>query len=215
MKKQIVAFGDSNTYGFSLTYDGSGEVEASRFPEHLRWTTLLNGLLGDEFEVINQGKNGRTTVFQDPFESDLCGIDAITPCLQKIPQVELLIVMLGTNDTKSYFSTSSEKIAKGIQSLIQRAKKETTCKILIISPPPMTKKVCTGLFSGTMGEGAWEKSSELAKLYEKVAEEEKCFFFDGSSLGNVFNEIDYMHLTEEGHKRFSDGIFPLVKNILS
>jgi hypothetical protein len=54
----IVAFGDSNTWGYDPATGG-------RFPRAQRWTNVLQRELGADFEVIAEGLNGRTTVHDD------------------------------------------------------------------------------------------------------------------------------------------------------
>ena len=93
MKKTIVAFGDSNTHGYCSQTGG-------RFSEEERWTCLLEKYLGGEYRVMEEGLSGRTTVFEDPLFEGLSGLSAISPCLLTHEPVDLLIIMLGTNDTK-------------------------------------------------------------------------------------------------------------------
>ena len=61
--KQILAFGDSNTWGL---IPGTGE----RYPEHIRWTGILRKAVTKlGYTVLEDGVCGRTTVFRDPFRS--------------------------------------------------------------------------------------------------------------------------------------------------
>lgn len=119
MKKHIVCYGDSNTHG----YDGDTGL---RFDENTRWTCLLQKYLGDEYQVIEEGLSGRTTVFDDPLHEGLNGLQLITPVLMSHEPVDLLIIMLGTNDTKVRFNCSAEAIGIGLQRLIKKAK-DTEC----------------------------------------------------------------------------------------
>ncbi len=93
MQKHIVCFGDSNTHGYCAETDG-------RFDEGHRWTRLLQKSLGEGFLIIEEGLSGRTTCFQDPIHEGLSGIEYMYPCLMSHEPVDLLVVMLGTNDTK-------------------------------------------------------------------------------------------------------------------
>lgn len=229
MRKNILCFGDSNTYGYCTDPNDSETGHLCRFSENERWTSLLQKKLGDDFLVIEEGLNGRTTVFEDPFEDGLSGRNRLLPTLEKHKLLDLLIIMLGTNDTKSYFSAEASDIARGMEQLVELAKGESVwageSKILVISPPAMPKDEYNGLFYSTMGEKCVEKSQELANLYEVMVEKQSqtssCYFVNADSfadgnraIGSLFNKIDFMHLTMEGHEKFANGLAPIIKNIL-
>ena len=107
----IVAFGDSNTWGYDPATGG-------RFPRAQRWPSVLQRELGADFEVIAEGLNGRTTVHDDPIEPYRCGADALPPCLMSHAPVDLVILALGCNDLKKRFSVSAFDIAEGAGRLI-------------------------------------------------------------------------------------------------
>ncbi len=102
MKKHIVCFGDSNTHGYCADPKDT-ETHADRFSENERWTCLLQKALGDEYYVIEEGLSGRTTVFDDALHEKMSGLDSIYSCLMSHEPVDLLIIMLGTNDCKERF----------------------------------------------------------------------------------------------------------------
>ena len=79
----IVAFGDSNTWGYDPATGG-------RFSRAQRWPGVLQRELGADFEVIAEGLNGRTTVHDDPIEPYRCGADALPPCLMSHAPVDLV-----------------------------------------------------------------------------------------------------------------------------
>lgn len=120
MKKHIVCFGDSNTHGYCAETNG-------RFDEMKRWTGLLQKKLGEEYLICEEGLNGRTSSFQDPLSEGLAGLDYILPCLLSHEPVDLLILMLGTNDTKERFSVSPECIVQG---LLPGSRKSSKCRML-------------------------------------------------------------------------------------
>ena len=107
----IVAFGDSNTWGYDPATGG-------RFPRAQRWPSVSQRELGADFEVIAEGLNGRTTVHDDPIEPYRCGADALPPCLMSHAPVDLVILSLGCNDLKKRFSVSAFDIAEGAGRLI-------------------------------------------------------------------------------------------------
>ena len=144
MKKHILCLGDSNTHGYCA--DPSDCADGGiRFNESERWTRLLQNKLGDEYLVIEEGLSGRTTVFSDPLYEGLAAIDYITPCLKSHEMIDLLIIMLGTNDTKDRFYASAACIGIGMARLVKKAQ---SCEcwggkkpnILVVAPPLSIKK---------------------------------------------------------------------------
>ncbi|WP_216624798.1 GDSL-type esterase/lipase family protein [Paenibacillus foliorum] len=109
MKKTIVCFGDSNTWG----YDAETDL---RFDEETRWTGLLASHLGSQYSVIEEGLSGRTSVCEDPLFEGLSGLSYLYPCLMSHSPLDLIVIMLGTNDTKDRFGLTSYNIAQGIVS---------------------------------------------------------------------------------------------------
>ena len=153
----IVAFGDSNTWGFDPAGGG-------RMAPDVRWTGVMRAMLGVEFTVIEEGLNGRTTVFDDPIEPNRRGLDYLPPCLRSHAPLDLLIIGLGCNDMKARFNASPSMIAAGVERLVMTARAEPVGpggqppKILIVAPPPLAE--LTGF--AEMFEGAPAKAPKRA-----------------------------------------------------
>lgn len=218
MRKHIVCFGDSNTHGF--TPDPADCADGGeRYNEQERWTCLLQQKLGQDYLVIEEGLNSRTTVFDDPLGEGLSGISYISPCLSTHAPVDLLIIMLGTNDTKGRFAVSPACIAQGMARLVKKAA-DTQCwgakgpNILVLAPPPMPEGVYGGLFGDTMGDDCAEKSRQLAKYYAQQCELLNCHFADAGEFGCEFNEIDYMHLTRKAHAVMAEKLVEMVPGLI-
>ena len=95
--KQILCFGDSNTWG----YDGESR---ERLPWGVRWTSLLQEKLNkEEYRVIEEGLCGRTTVFEDPLRDGRKGTALLPTLLETHAQADVITLMLGTNDCKTVF----------------------------------------------------------------------------------------------------------------
>ena len=116
MKKHIVCFGDSNTHGYCADPRDCADG-GIRFNESERWTRRLQAQLGEEYLVIEEGLSGRTTCFDDPIHEGLNGLNYIYPCLKSHEDVDLLVIMLGTNDTKDRFYASAACIGIGMARL--------------------------------------------------------------------------------------------------
>ncbi|MDR7078970.1 lysophospholipase L1-like esterase [Neobacillus niacini] len=212
MKRRIVCFGDSNTWGFDAK-------SLERFPEGVRWTSLLADRLGEEFQVVEEGLSGRTAVVDDPLFEGLNGFHYLHPCLMSHAPLELVIIMLGTNDTKERFSLTSFNIAQGIARISQKAKntpaglKGAFPKVLVVAPPPIGKEYYETEVGKSMGKGCDIKSAELSTHLEDLMGIQKTEFLD--TKGTVpMNMIDFMHLDEEGHKLLAEIVYNKLKNIL-
>lgn len=211
MKKHIVCFGDSNTHGYCADPSDCADG-GDRFNEDERWPCLLQKALGDDVLVIEEGLSGRTTVFSDPLHGYLAGIDYIRPCLMSHETVDLLIIMLGTNDTKDRFCVTAEEIAIGLQRLVKEAI-ATECwggktpTILVVAPPPIGEK----LRDPCMGEHCAERSRGLARTFAAAAETLGVHFMDAA--GCAFNTVDFMHLSREGHRQLADRLAAIVPSL--
>ncbi|MDO4328474.1 MAG: SGNH/GDSL hydrolase family protein [Lachnospiraceae bacterium] len=209
MKKHIVCFGDSNTHGYSAYTDG-------RFDENERWTCLLGRKLGEDYLVLEEGLSGRTTCYDDPIHEGLSGLSYIYPCLMSHEPVDLLVIMLGTNDTKERFGSSAACIALGLKRLVAKAIATTDCwrdhkpNILIVTPKNIDKEYEETAVGATMGRGCAEKSQGLAAEYAKIAQLMGCHYFDANTVVKENNPIDYMHLTPEGHEALASALAELI-----
>lgn len=200
--KTILCYGDSNTWGYNP--DGSG-----RYPKHIRWTCVLQKELGDSFEVISEGLNGRTTVWNDPVRAVSGeyrnGKKFLLPCLHTHKPIDLVILFLGSNDLKPRFNVTSMEIAQSVEMLVNIIKKSETGpkmsspEILVIIPPPIlipeeAKHIDYLILEY---EKTVEKSKQFPKAFMSVLNG-KCHLFDSSKYIKT-SEIDGMHLDPESH----------------
>lgn len=218
MKKHILCYGDSNTHGYCAD-PGDCEDGGIRFTENQRWPRLLQTALGEDYLVTEEGLSGRTTCFDDPLYEGLNGLDYITPCLKSHEVIDLLIIMLGTNDTKDRFCASAACIGLGMARLVKKAK-DTDCwggkapNILVIAPPPIGAGMLTSPVAQTMGQLCVEKSRQLGEGYREQCKLLGASFLDAGELGCEFNTVDYMHLTSRGHAQLAEALAPLVPRLL-
>ena len=217
MKKHIVCLGDSNTHGYCA--DPADCADGGiRFTEEQRWTRLLQKQLGDEYLVIEEGLSGRTTCFDDPIHEGLNALNYIYPCLKSHEPVDLLVIMLGTNDTKDRFYASAACIGLGMFRLVKKAQ-ATECwggkkpNILVIAPPHIGEGMLQSDVAATMGTGCVQKSRELAHYYKVQCDLAGCHFLDAQELGCEFNQVDYMHLTSRGHATLAEGLAKIIPEL--
>ena len=204
--KNILCFGDSNTYGYKP--DNSG-----RYGITVRWPGKLQALLGDEYHIIEEGLPGRTTVFDDPNQPYRKGEDYIVPCLLSRISLEFVIVMLGTNDCKSVFKKTSKEIALGLSEIINKIKAVTSgsAKILIISPIHLGDNIGKPGYDPDFDDVSRLTSKELALEYRKLAEETVCAFLDASEYTRA-SPLDEEHLDETGHYKLAGAIADMIIN---
>lgn len=218
MKKHIVCLGDSNTHGYCAD-PGDCADGGIRFNEQERWTMRLQALLGQQYHVAEEGLSGRTTCFEDPIHEGMSALPYITPCLKSHEFVDLLIIMLGTNDTKERFGASAACIAIGMGRLVKKAM-ATDCwggkkpNILVIAPPHIGEKMHESEVAETMGAGCAAKSRELGRWYAEQCDLIGCHFLDAQALGCEFNQVDYMHLTAKGHATLAAALAERIPNLI-
>lgn len=201
MKRRIVCFGDSNTWGFDAEKNG-------RFLEIERWPSLLREKLSNEFQVIEEGLSGRRSVVDDPLFEGLNAFNYIHPCLMSHSPMELIIIMLGTNDTKERFNLTSYNIAQGILRLALKAKsipagvQGTYPEVLVIAPPSIGAAYADTEIGKAMGRLCAEKSLAFPIYLVDLLKDEQIHFMATEGLVSM-NNIDFMHLDREGHKILS------------
>ncbi len=204
--------GDSNTHGYCAEpadcMDGG-----DRFNEQERWTCLLQKALGNDYLVLEEGLSGRTTVFADPLHESMDAVSVAYSILMSHEPVDLLIIMLGTNDTKERFGANAAAIAVGMERLIKKCK-SVECwgnhepNILVICPPPLG----AGFHDEVMGSGCVEKSVALPPYMEAVAERNGVHYLNAKDC--EFNDVDFTHLTKKGHAQLAGKLAELVPGFL-
>ena len=205
----IVAFGNSNTWGYNPATGG-------RFARAQRWPSVLQRELGGDFEVVAEGLNGRTTVHDDPIEPYRCGADALPACLMSHAPVDLVILALGCNDLKKRFSVSAFDIAEGAARLIflTRAYGQSANgrppKILLVAPPPFAKLTDYA----EMFEGGSEKSVLLGQRYRDVAEREAVAFLDAGQVIRC-SDLDGIHYEVDQHELLGGAVAEAVRGALA
>lgn len=214
MKKHIVCFGDSNTHGLCPD-PAESESRGARYTENERWPCRLQKALGEDYLVLEEGLTGRTTVFDDPITEGLCGLDSIVSCLMSHEPVDLLIVMLGTNDCKERFAANHVVIAKGLERLLLKAETlpawgDKKPNILVIAPPWMHP----GFTDVDMGaESCVTKSPLLAPEYTQIARAHGWAFLDAEGIADC-SPADFCHLSRHGHARLAEELAKLVPTLL-
>ncbi|MCI5944388.1 MAG: SGNH/GDSL hydrolase family protein [Eubacterium sp.] len=214
MKKRIMIFGDSNTWGWNPCNDLVSPLQ--RWDDDTRWAGIMQKELGDEYVVIPEGLNGRTSVWDDPIEEYRCGKDQIIPCLDTWAPLDLVIIMVGTNDLKVRYTVSAQDIANGVGIIVDKtlhqvgAFRENGPKVLLICPPPLGP-VENGVFAEMFG-GNVEKSKKMAPFFEAVAKTYGVEYLDAGTLVKS-SEEDGLHMQADQHEILGKAVADIVLNL--
>jgi lysophospholipase L1-like esterase len=206
--KTILCYGDSNTWGY---IPGSGQ----RHAPDVRWPGVMHAQFGAGYRVLEEGLNARTTCMDDPTRPGRNGLTYLKPCLDSHAPLDLVVLMLGTNDCKHRFGLSSYDIAQNVAVLLNVIQ-ATPCgvggavpPVLLLAPPvlgPFT--ILADLFVG-----AEERSAGLARHYRAVAESLRCQFLDAGAFVKV-DPADGVHLDELSHRTLGEHLATAVRALL-
>ncbi len=205
----ILCYGDSNTYGFD-------PLTGLRYPQDVRWTGRLRKLLGEEYNIIEEGCNGRTTIYEDPVDGWKTGLHYLKPCLNSHKPVDLVILMLGSNDLKKVYHVSAADIATGAARLVEEIiafaeyKLKKMPQILLVSPPEIGPGIEESAFGWEFDETAITRSKEFPKLYRQVADQYGCLFLDAARVVRS-SEADSLHLMPDAHAALAEAFADVIK----
>ena len=211
--KTILCYGDSNTWGWD-------PVNQTRYARDERWPGVLRLELGEGYEIIEEGLPGRTTVMDDPIEawmidSYMNGRKYLLPCLGSHKPLDLVIIMLGTNDLKGRFSLSAFDIAEGAGKLVDIVQRSAAGpgggppEVLFIAPPPLAKLTD---FADMFTRGAAE-SARFSEQYRRVAEFYECDLLDaGEHI--VSSDVDGVHFEPSEHRKLGMAVAAKVREVL-
>ena len=188
---RILCYGDSNTWGF--------DPEGFRYAKKDLWTTQLENRLGENYKVINAGLNGRTTALDVWGDDSFNGLTDLPDTLDRYPDMDVIIFMLGTNDC--YVAGNAQDIKNGMEALIQYTKEnyKTDTEIVIVVPAGLEEESYPA-----------QLSRQLAPLYQELADQYDCLYLDGTNLFEL-SKVDGVHLSKQGHKDVAQALLELFK----
>jgi lysophospholipase L1-like esterase len=207
--KTVLCFGDSITWGFE---PGTG----ARLPFERRWPGVAQAVLSEGFLVVEEALNGRTTVTDSPFVDGRSGRAMLGPLLESHFPVDLVVILLGTNDLQIPLKLSASHAACGCWTLLDIVLRSqcgpggSSPKSLLVAPPPLGAPAG---FVGVFFEGGREESLKLAPLYAEMAAGVDCAFFDAGKVVQP-SPVDGVHLDAAGHRKLGEALAAEIRKLL-
>lgn len=211
MMKHILCYGDSNTFG-------TDPVHGGRHPDDVRWTGVLQALLGTGYRIIEEGCGGRTTVFEDEISYGRNGLKTLVPCIASHNPLDLIIVMLGTNDLKQRFQVTAWDLGRAMERIVDEIRHfpfepvYPRPEILIVSPVLIKSGISHSIY-GCFTENAASLSKSFVAEYAAVSKAKNCWFFDAAGVAEASDE-DRLHMTAENHRKLAEALEKEVRKIL-
>ncbi|MDU8913106.1 SGNH/GDSL hydrolase family protein [Aestuariicoccus sp. MJ-SS9] len=207
--KTVLIYGDSNSHGTKPMLVAG---ESRRYAPGTPWPDVMAEALGPKVRVITEGLPGRTTVHDDPVEGGVRNGLAVLPAiLHSHKPVDLMIIMLGTNDLKPRFTVSAYEIARSLERMIRAARAEGVHSAdLLIAPPPVRETgVLTDVFAG-----AEARQTGMAGQIEAAAARIGCGFVNAGDHVTV-SDTDGVHWEAEAHQSFGAAMARVVAGQLA
>jgi len=210
--KSVLCFGDSLTWGSNADTGGRHALED-------RWPEVLRRGLGAGVEVISDGLRGRTTAYDEHLaDCDRNGARILPTVLYTHAPLDLVIIMLGSNDLKPHIAGTALAAMQGMRRCAEivriNAMRDGSSEppdVLIVSPPPLCE-TADPEFSA-MFAGGVEQAQMLASFYADLADEQGCDFFDAGTVAKT-TPIDGVHIDAENTRAIGRSLTPIVKLIL-
>ncbi|NNH68754.1 hypothetical protein HLB23_02480 [Nocardia uniformis] len=194
----VLCFGDSNTFG--QRSEGSG-----RWPADVRWTGRLQEILGNGYYVIEEGLGGRTADLDDPERNDRNGRTYFQPCLRSHSPLDIVVIMLGTNDLKTRFDRGPEDIATALDGYIDNIESTAWTRTgevpttLLVSPIHLdASKPGFAENSSEYSADSVGKSRKLGAAIHSVADKSNALFVDAATVACPGH--DGIHLSRDSHE---------------
>ncbi len=199
--KQIVCYGDSNTWGL---IPGTQE----RYPWGVRWTSLLQEKLGTSgFRIIEEGLPGRTTIFDDPSRENRNGLKTLPLVLETCRPLDGAVIMLGTNDCKPCYQADPVQIADGLESCLKLLLDSVPAEgVLLIIPPPLGPSVWRPGFDPEFDRASVGKTRRLEDTYRQVAGRLQVRLISARNYASA-SGMDQEHLTPQGHAALAEAVY--------
>jgi lysophospholipase L1-like esterase len=201
-------------YGDSLTW-GRNPENRERHAKADRWPSVLQDELGGEVSVIAEGLPGRTTIFDDLTGSvDKNGSRCLPVLLATHEPLDLIVLMLGSNDLKPAICGSVAGVAVGLERLVNIIRsfafqtRNTVPEILLVSPPVFC---VTASGEGPRAGRNVAESLKLAPAISAICERLDCLFLDAAQVATS-SPIDGVHLDVANTRAIGSAVARLLRD---
>ena len=219
--KNILCFGDSNTWGFVPGAFDPETLYMKRYSIRERWPGLLRGILSEDFHIIEEGLNGRTTNVEYPDLSGRSGTSYILPCLYSHSPLDLVILNIGINDIKVIFDRSMMEISNGMAEIIDLIRSTSygpdmqgQPQILLLSPSALIHEGYVDQNNESAFKGGMEKSLLFNDYYKKIALDRDCHYLDLQAVVS-YSKIDGLHYDKRGHAVVASSVASKINEIFT
>ena len=216
--KNILIFGDYNTWGYDVTTYMPEVGAGQRLGESERWPALVRASLGEGYNVIENALNARTIMVDDPWNPLRLGIDHLRVALDANAPLDLVVIQMGCNELKHAFSLTAGMIAYDIEMLVNACNtsyyKYPVPKVLLIAPSPTHPDIDKMMFGFVFGPDAYQKSLEVGPLCKDIAERHGCGFIDCADLKFELNTLDGLHYSKNDHAKLAPVVTAKIREML-
>lgn len=218
LTQRVLFYGDSNTWGAIPSVATPG----LRYPAQDTWPYILDARLPADIDVVVEGLGGRTTDLDPNPEDPLrySGAEMLPAVLATHRPVDVLVIMLGTNDLFAAHNRSIEDITAGVEHLVNLARdvrpagtNDPAPRILLVAPTAIDETINQTPFAPYF-EGGVEKSRQFAVAYAAVADKLGVKFLDAGTIVQTDTE-DGIHFSLEDHRILATAVEPLVLELLA
>ncbi|MBE5920481.1 MAG: hypothetical protein E7272_11660 [Pseudobutyrivibrio ruminis] len=183
--KKLILFGDSNTYG----YDPRGFL-GGRYPEEVRWTTYVKEALKNDYEIVEEGMNGRML--------PELGYGLFTTVIQGLSREDVFVMMLGTNDILLTNRPNVEATLQRLDNILNYVSQNCLATFILVAPPYIRA------ISPEM-QLYHDCSVEMNEGFMKLAKDHSIKAIDAGNW-NIEMGYDGVHFSIEGHKCFAKSL---------
>lgn len=214
-KKNILVFGDSNTWGYD-PHNKRPFAPFQRWGESIRWPNVMQRCLGDDYLVMADGLCGRTASAKDDIEEYTCGREQLVPSLRSHSPLDLLVLMLGSNDLKARYGYTAFDVANSVGMVVEKALQTTdafrdSCpSVLLLCPPPLGN--LDHSFFSLEFSGSEEKSRAMASFFEIIAAKYHVHYMDAGAVVH-FSDVDGLHLDADQHIKLGEAVAEKIREL--
>lgn len=205
--KTVLLYGDSFIWGLN-------PVDAKRYDYKDRIGGLLQAKLGEDYRVVEEGHRGRTMFGENGWFPERNGLEQFGPIFASHLPVDVLVIMLGTNDLNSKTNHSPQQIAASLNDYDKKIDywcnfmKYDKPEVIVIAPPEI-EDASLDLFKEIFA-GSSEKIGPLAAELESKSKELGYKFIDSrevfKSAGN-----DGIHVSPDQNHNLANKLAEHIK----